>query len=192
MSDAEIRDRFQEQIDTFRAVRENPELGAARGLVLTNVLPAAEADAGATVAAPGGLTLPAKTDAELAAAAADAPETAHWSLPEDRQVNVQVRFAFDSAALEESERAKLRQICGVLDEMGIEQLRVVGHTDASGAAGYNQQLSVLRAEEVERFFVNDCGIDDRRGWRRSASASSSPTTPRTPSPARTAGWSSRR
>ena len=37
-------------------------------------------------------------------------------------------------------------------------LRIVGHTDASGPAGYNQKLSVLRAEEVQRFFVNDCGI----------------------------------
>ena len=37
-------------------------------------------------------------------------------------------------------------------------MRIVGHTDASGPAGYNQKLSVLRAEEVQRFFVNDCRI----------------------------------
>ena len=37
-------------------------------------------------------------------------------------------------------------------------LRIVGHTDASGPWSYNLKLSELRAEEVKRFFENDCGV----------------------------------
>jgi outer membrane protein OmpA-like peptidoglycan-associated protein len=169
LSDAEIAARFREQIEIFRAARENPQLGASRGLVLTTVAPAAESEPGATVevAEPGTLTLPSGGEppalpGETAAATPAAPTLTNYTLPEDSQVNVRVRFAFDSAALEDSARATLRQICGVLDEAGIGQLRIVGHTDASGDAAYNQRLSVLRAEEVQRFFVNDCGVEASR------------------------------
>ena len=79
-------------------------------------------------------------------------------LPEDEQVNVQVTFAFDSAVLADSEKPVLRTVCSAIDKADVGVLRIVGHTDAAGPAGYNQKLSVLRAEEVERFFVDDCGI----------------------------------
>ena len=46
------------------------------------------------------------------------------------------------------------------EDTGVFQ--VVGHTDSSGSASYNERLSQLRAEEVKRFLVNDCGIADTR------------------------------
>jgi OOP family OmpA-OmpF porin len=162
LSDEEIAARFQEQIEIFQSARENPSLGASRGLVLTTVTPAEETEPGATIEGET-LALPSATEPPgLPGETAAAPTLTNYTLPEDSQVNVRVRFAFDSAALEDSARATLRQICGVLDEAAIAQLRIVGHTDASGPAGYNQQLSVLRAEEVERFFVNDCDVDSGR------------------------------
>ena len=84
---------------------------------------------------------------------------AHWTLPKDEQVNVQVTFAFDSAVLADSQKPMLRH--------GLQRGRrrpgsgccgSSGTPTRPGSAGYNQKLSVLRAEEVERFFVNDCGI----------------------------------
>jgi outer membrane protein OmpA-like peptidoglycan-associated protein len=173
LSDAELRARFAAQREAIRAATANPSLGASRGLVLTTVQPSAEAAPGATVeAAPapaaagtGVLTLPGAGAAAgraepggLAEPDAEAQPAAHWSLPEDQQVNVAVTFAFDSAALSEDQKPRLRQICGAIGDAGVGVLRIVGHTDASGSASYNQQLSVLRAEEVQRFFVSECGV----------------------------------
>lgn len=162
LTDEQMAERFRQQLDTFRAARESDDLGASRGLVLTPVQPAAEAEAGATVttAIEAG-TPPVAAAAPVEDAGAEL-SLSNYTLPEDEQVNVQVRFAFDSAALDPAAEASLHRVCGVLDRAGVGLLRIVGHTDASGNAAYNQRLSVLRAEEVRRFFVNDCGIDGER------------------------------
>ncbi|MBP7003301.1 OmpA family protein [Amaricoccus sp.] len=160
-TDQELRDRFESQIDTFR------ELGASRGLVLTN-RPAAEAPGAAvTTAAPE--TAPAAESGGAAPALTLAPAgemplaaTQHVTLPEDEQVYVRVTFAFDSAALAEDQKPALRQLCKAMDAAGVKVFRIIGHTDATGSERYNQQLSVLRAEEVKRFFVDDCGIAPER------------------------------
>jgi outer membrane protein OmpA-like peptidoglycan-associated protein len=156
LTEEQMAERFRLQLETFRAAREDPQLGASRGLVLTPVAPAAEAGPGATVAA-----VPVPEPATQASEA-EVGLLANYTLPKDQQVNVQVKFGFDSAALDDSARTTLRRVCGVLDAEGINVLRIVGHTDATGEAAYNQRLSVLRAEEVRRFFVNDCGIDAAR------------------------------
>jgi OmpA-OmpF porin, OOP family len=179
LTEAEITARFVAQREAIKAATTNPSLGRSRGLVLSNVAPAEEAAPGATLQAapaPGTpsaapLILPGATGTDVAhggpeglttPAAADATPggatMTHWTLPKDEQVNVQVTFAFDSSAIDDSQKPKLRQICGALDAAGVGVLRIVGHTDSSGPATYNQQLSVLRAEEVERFFRNECGI----------------------------------
>jgi outer membrane protein OmpA-like peptidoglycan-associated protein len=174
LSDAELLARFKAQRAAIQAAERNPALGASRGLVLTNVAPAQEAVPGAATDAPGApaaiggtatLTLPgaAATTAPgepltLTTPGTEGAPVVHVSLPEDEQVNVRVTFAFDSSALAEDQKPKLRQICGVLKGSDIGVMRIVGHTDASGSASYNQQLSVLRAEEVVRFFVGECGV----------------------------------
>jgi outer membrane protein OmpA-like peptidoglycan-associated protein len=179
----QIAARFAAQRAAIRAVEANPGLGPSRGLVLTNIAPAADAAPGATVeapAAPGAATAggplvlePAAAEGVAGAApggletpgaesAPEAPVTAHWTLPKEDQVNVQVTFAFDSAVLEDSQKPILRTVCTALEKAGVGVLRIVGHTDAAGSEGYNQKLSVLRAEEVERFFVNDCRVPPER------------------------------
>ena len=80
----------------------------------------------------------------------------------EQQINIQVSFDFDSAALRESEKPKLATLCQVMKSTDIQLFRIVGHTDASGSAEYNERLSLLRAEEVKRHMVNDCGLDPAR------------------------------
>ena len=165
LTDAQLKALFESQIKDIGAARTSQDLGASRGLVLTNVAPAGQEapvviePAPAVAAASPGSTVPAAT-LQLGAAegATEAPTTQHWTLPRSEQVNYQVKFAFDSAALSPDQKPRLRQVCAVLKDTDIQRFRIIGHTDASGAADYNQKLSILRAEEVERFFVNDCGI----------------------------------
>lgn len=189
LSDAELRAIFEGQMETFRAVRGAADLGAARGLVLAPVEGAEIEAVRIERAAPPTLAAPQAPDAatpaidlatpgaerpagnapvlELAApAVVDAvvpePTPAHWILPEEQQVNLRVNFAFDSAAIAEAEKPKLRQLCSVMEETGVQLFRIIGHTDATGNAAYNQRLSVQRAEEVRRFFMDDCGIAGER------------------------------
>lgn len=80
------------------------------------------------------------------------------NMPDDMKVDVRIEFAFDSAALEDAQKPKLQKLCNVMRSADIQLFRIIGHTDASGSDDYNERLSRLRAEEVQRFFINDCGI----------------------------------
>jgi len=87
-------------------------------------------------------------------------ETTAVALPEiapEDQVNVNVTFDFDSAALRADQKPKLVELCQALVGADVQQVRILGHTDASGSAAYNLQLSTLRAQEVKRFLNSDCG-----------------------------------
>lgn len=83
-------------------------------------------------------------------------------MPADLGVNIRIEFAFDSSALDDAQKPKLQKLCNVMKASDINLFRIIGHTDASGTAEYNERLSRLRAEEVQRYFVNDCGIDASR------------------------------
>lgn len=144
LSDSELTQRLIAQREAV--------LGKSRGLVLTTVNPAQEATAGALPPPVTAATAPEVTPEAVKSTAV------YVDMPEEDRVFVQVTFAFDSAALAETQKPNLRQICKALDAANVGVLRIVGHTDAAGPAPYNQKLSVLRAEEVKRFFVNDCGI----------------------------------
>lgn len=77
------------------------------------------------------------------------------------QVNIRVAFDFDSAVLRDSEKPKLTELCKAIGQIdGV--FRIVGHTDASGSDAYNEKLSLLRAEEVKRYLVSDCGLPAER------------------------------
>ncbi|PKA43446.1 hypothetical protein CWR43_10795 [Rhizobium sullae] len=105
-------------------------------------------------------TATSPTTAVSAAATSD-PQT-YWKLPPDDQINVRVNFDFDSAAIAPQQKAMLQKLCGVIKDMDIKLVRIIGHTDAVGGASYNQHLSVLRAKEVTRFFTDDCNIARER------------------------------
>ena len=80
-------------------------------------------------------------------------------LAPELQVNVRIAFDKDSAALTPEQKPKLDQLCRVMKAAAIQKFRIIGHTDASGSDAYNQNLSQLRAAEVQRYFVNECGVD---------------------------------
>jgi outer membrane protein OmpA-like peptidoglycan-associated protein len=119
------------------------------------------ADTTATLTEPVGSDV---VDATVVAAAAPSEpgEVVFGRLAPELQVNVRVTFAFDSAVLVQDQIAKLQQLCGVMEDSGIGLFRIVGHTDAAGSDEYNERLSLLRAQEVRRWFVNDCGLAPER------------------------------
>lgn len=83
-------------------------------------------------------------------------------LAPEEQVQIQISFDFDSAALRTDQKPKLATLCSVMQSTDIGVFRIVGHTDTSGSATYNERLSLLRAQEVKRFLVSDCGLTEDR------------------------------
>ncbi len=59
-----------------------------------------------------------------------------------------ITFAVNQATLNTSIYATLNSVVKVLNEFNETNLQVAGHTDSSGAASYNQTLSVSRATSV--------------------------------------------
>ena len=92
-------------------------------------------------------------------AAQTSVETAEIAdVPKDQQVFVNISFDFDSAVLKEDQKPRLANLCIAIQSSDIELFKIVGHTDSAGSDAYNEALSLLRAEEVKRFMVNECGI----------------------------------
>lgn len=115
----------------------------------------------------GLVLVPSNGQAETAQASAtesaEAGDETYVELSPEEQVNIQIKFDFDSSALRDDQKPKLATLCNVMKNVDVEVFRIVGHTDASGSASYNESLSKLRAEEVKRHLVSDeCGIDEKR------------------------------
>lgn len=68
------------------------------------------------------------------------------------------RFAFDSASLNEKDRELLSRIAGILLVSKGYGLSIYGYTDDIGTPEYNQQLSVRRAQAVEKY-LEKAGLD---------------------------------
>lgn len=83
-------------------------------------------------------------------------------LDPELQVNLQIKFGFDSAALADDQTPRLDKICEAMKLSDVQLFRIVGHTDTAGTDAYNERLSVLRAKEVARYLVEDCGIQALR------------------------------
>lgn len=157
-------DLWQKQKQEFSAARSDG-LGKTRSLTLFTVddgkTEPATADAGVTVGtrasnAPAEPATPVSTDTEP-----DAPLVIGRLAPE-LQVNLKIEFGFDSAALSDDQKPRLDLICQAMRQSDVNQFDIIGHTDTSGADDYNERLSVLRAQEVTRYLVEDCGIDAAR------------------------------
>jgi outer membrane protein OmpA-like peptidoglycan-associated protein len=66
-----------------------------------------------------------------------------------------VHFENDEYKLTESSKRILDNVAAMLkDRSDIKQIKVVGHTDNRGAAGYNQQLSESRAIRVRDYLIS--------------------------------------
>ena len=78
------------------------------------------------------------------------------------QITEQVKFKFNSAELLKESDAILEAVRGVLaSHPEIVKLRIEGHTDNVGNAGYNKALSGRRAASVTKW-MTDHGIDKTR------------------------------
>lgn len=80
----------------------------------------------------------------------------------EAQVEVMIRFDYDSAVLREDQEDALVAICSAIRNSTIPKFLIVGHTDGAGSAAYNEHLSLLRAGEVKRHLVSDCAISADR------------------------------
>ena len=133
---------------TAEEIQKAFENQKTRGLSL---VPSAEAEAAAA----------AETDSAAGTSVATAP-VAYQPVDAADQVNVRISFDFDSAVLRDDQKARLSTMCEVMKSVDVSQFQIIGHTDASGSADYNRKLSELRAEEVKRHLVDDCGIPAER------------------------------
>jgi OOP family OmpA-OmpF porin len=70
-------------------------------------------------------------------------------------------FDFDKAVLKPEGKAKLDDLVGKVKGINLEVIIAVGHTDSVGNDGYNQKLSVRRAEAVKSYLVSK-GIEKNR------------------------------
>ena len=68
-----------------------------------------------------------------------------------------INFAFDSSALDPASREVLDQAAQVIKSQNV-RLNIIGHTDSTGPAAYNQSLSERRAEAVRAYLLAD-GVD---------------------------------
>ncbi len=72
-----------------------------------------------------------------------------------------ILFAVDSATLRPDLQSDLRALATNLNNYPNSTVDVVGHTDNTGEAGYNQELSQRRAQSVRNILINS-GVDGFR------------------------------
>lgn len=101
------------------------------------------------------------TDTSTTVAVAE-PATEYTEVDKADQVNIKIKFDFDSASLRNDQKPQLATLCEVMKAVDVKLFQIVGHTDSSGSASYNEKLSLLRAQEVKRHLVNECGIAETR------------------------------
>ena len=121
----------------------DPSLGECRGLGI--------------VPGTGGTAAPAAADAS-----GDVAQVTYTNLDPDKQINIQIQFDFDSASIRADQTTVLDVMCDAMKAVDIPLFQIIGHTDAAGSADYNQSLSLLRAEEVRRHLIANCGIAAER------------------------------
>lgn len=72
-----------------------------------------------------------------------------------------VYFAFDSYAIDSTERPKLEKIANWLNENGSAKILLAGHTDSRGTIQYNVGLGERRSLAV-RTYLMGLGVDGNR------------------------------
>ncbi|PUB17286.1 OmpA family protein [Yoonia sediminilitoris] len=175
LNDDELLSLFEAQRDAFREAESEGTL-KTRSLTLVTVdnvqapdqadlptpeTPVANDDLAPLTPLASGSTVTAQSAPELATPAGE--ETVVFArLDPALQVNLDIKFAYDSAAIDASQRPTLDRMCNVMKNSDIAVFQIVGHTDAAGSDAYNERLSRLRAEEVSRYLVSSCAISPSR------------------------------
>jgi outer membrane protein OmpA-like peptidoglycan-associated protein len=152
-----------EQLRSIMIPESQP--GAGRSIVFQRPDASATASAVQRVATQA-VPAPAPTPkAEPVSASVPAPAKAQAARPSHETkpaaVGMRINFAFDSAVLPDSAHAMIDVVAQVMKESPDIKVRVEGHTDAMGSAGYNVALSERRALSVGEYLVKQ-GIDPSR------------------------------
>ena len=63
-------------------------------------------------------------------------------------------FDFDKSVLKPEGKAKLKDLVAKIQNISLEVVIAVGHTDSVGTDAYNQKLSERRAEAVKAYLVS--------------------------------------
>lgn len=173
IDESEILSLFEAQRAAFTELREGGQM-RTRGLTLVTVddiepsgLEEVDTPESPSVGAelaplePTNDTTVAQT-APTAPVAPDTDSVTFGRLDPTLQVNLFVKFGFDSAAIADDQRSTLDRMCVVMRDSDINVFQIVGHTDTAGSDSYNERLSRLRAEEVARYLVSSCDIAAER------------------------------
>lgn len=67
---------------------------------------------------------------------------------------VPIQFEYDEAIMTEAGRSSFQDLRQTLEKQGAPDIRVVGHTDPTGSAAYNLELSIRRANAVREALLN--------------------------------------
>jgi len=70
-------------------------------------------------------------------------------------------FDFDKSVIKPAGKARLDALVSKINNIKLEVVVVIGHTDSVGSDAYNQKLSVRRAEAVKAYLVSK-GIEKNR------------------------------
>jgi len=84
------------------------------------------------------------------------------ALDKDNKVNIQVNFATDQANILPDSQPQIDQVIQLLKSLPELRLRVNVHTNNSGDAKHNQQLSEKRAQAVVQALTINAVIDKKR------------------------------
>lgn len=131
---------------------------------VTEPIPAPEPEAEAAV--PEDEVSPAEI-AEIAEAARNDLCLEELSAAVDARL---IGFSSARAEIDEASREQLSEIAGVLTRCPTIRIAVTGHTDSSGSAARNRQLSAYRADAVRAYLVS-LGVDAERVTARGAGSS---------------------
>ena len=100
-------------------------------------------------------------DGAIEPQAAPEPEPAPEPVAEKITYAADAFFDFDKSVLKPEGRASLDELVGKIEQINLEVIIAVGHTDSVGTEAYNQKLSERRAEAVKSYLVSK-GIDSNR------------------------------
>ncbi|ARU06178.1 hypothetical protein CCO03_17195 [Comamonas serinivorans] len=102
---------------------------------------------------------PAPAPAPVAQAPAPAPKPA--PTVEKITYAADAFFDFDKSVLKPEGKAKLDDLASKVQQINLEVIVAVGHTDSIGSDAYNQKLSLRRANAVKAYLVSK-GIEANR------------------------------
>lgn len=83
-------------------------------------------------------------------------------LSENVSIEMRVEFATNSAEVREAYMSEIKKVADFMNQFDRTRVTVEGHTDNTGAAAYNQDLSQRRAESVRQILINRFGLSADR------------------------------